>query len=456
MSFETRRYLAYFQRFAFVANVGASPELSAELRAALAEYPGHSGDEAFAFATFADADAACARLEAEERAKRQRAGPEASSAGPEASSAAGTAGGTSDESDSGAESEAEDEDELRENFEDSGSDVGDADDTVGDVDDGVDVGGGAESDALEDSDSARSQSEENDASDDDASRDLLDTSASESASESDSDERAGFGFSSDDSFDDESETRDAKTFGGEHSPPRNMPVASREDEARFEREMASFLGSASEPRSVGDEKNDGKASSFAARARGDSVETRLAASRSRRWFAATGARPRQRWASPRTPRSWCVLGRSRRRRLANAPSSSGWCFCRRKPPRRWRRIASSPDRRCAIRPERSPCSRRRPSRASPAVAEARGGSEAGIEEGHEKNTHGGRLDPRVARSGVVLKVATIRLTSVARTASLRFLSTRRSALLRPRRRRPVSRRPARPASGTAASPCSAR
>ena len=58
MSFETRRYLAYFQRFAFVANVGASPELSAELRAALAEYPGHSGDEAFAFATFADADAA--------------------------------------------------------------------------------------------------------------------------------------------------------------------------------------------------------------------------------------------------------------------------------------------------------------------------------------------------------------------------------------------------------------
>ena len=273
---ETRRVvrnsavLAYFQRFAFIANVGASPELSAELRAALAEYPGHSGDEAFAFATFADADAACARLEAEERAKRQRAGPEASSAGPEASSAAGTAGGTSDESDSGAESEAEDEDELRENFEDSGSDVGDADDTVGDVDDGVDVGGGAESDALEDSDSARSQSEENDASDDDASRDLLDTSASESASESDSDEGAGFGFSSDDSFDDESETRDAKTFGGEHSPPRNMPVASREDEARFEREMASFLGSASEPRSVGDEKNDGKASSFAARARGDS------------------------------------------------------------------------------------------------------------------------------------------------------------------------------------------
>ena len=270
VSFETRRYLAYFQRFAFIANVGASPELSAELRAALAEYPGHSGDEAFAFATFADADAACARLEAEERAKRQRAGPEASSAGPEASSAAGTAGGTSDESDSGAESEAEDEDELRENFEDSGSDVGDADDTVGDADDGVDVGGGAESDALEDSDSARSQSEENDASDDDASRDLLDTSASESASESDSDERAGFDFSSDDSFDDESETRDAKTFGGEHSPPRNMPVASREDEARFEREMASFLGSASEPRSVGDEKNDGKASSFAARARGDS------------------------------------------------------------------------------------------------------------------------------------------------------------------------------------------
>ena len=81
MSFETRRYLAYFQRFAFVANVGASPELSAELRAALAEYPGHSGDEAFAFATFADADAACARLEAEERAKRQRAGPEASLGG---------------------------------------------------------------------------------------------------------------------------------------------------------------------------------------------------------------------------------------------------------------------------------------------------------------------------------------------------------------------------------------
>ena len=146
----------------------------------------------------------------------------------------------------------------------------------------MDVGGGAVSDALEDSDSARSQSEENDASeddasDDDASRDLLDTSASESASESDSDERAGSGFSdSDDSFDDESETRDAKTFGGERSPPRNFSVASREDEARFEREMASFLGSASEPRSVGDEKNDGKASSFAARradaarARGDS------------------------------------------------------------------------------------------------------------------------------------------------------------------------------------------
>ena len=282
---------------------------------------------------------------------------------------------------------------------------------------------------MEDSDSARSQSEENDASDDDASRDLLDTSASESASESDSDEGAGFGFSSDDSFDDESETRDAKTFGGEHSPPRNMPVASREDEARFEREMASFLGSASEPRSVGDEKNDGKASSFAARARGDSsrdaprrVAFKALVRRDGRATAATVA-------SPRTPRSWCVLGRSRRRRLANAPSSSGWCFCRRKPPRRWRRIASSPDRRCAIRPERSPCSRRRPSRASPAVAEARGGSEAGIEEGHEKNTHGGRLDPRVARSGVVLKVATIRLTSVARTASLRFLSTRRSALL---------------------------
>ena len=280
MSFETRRYLAYFQRFAFVANVGASPELSAELRATLAEYPGHSGNEAFAFAAFADADAACARLEAEERAKRERIRKD-SSAGPEAS-AAGTAGGTSDESDSSrAESEAEDEDELRENFEDSGSDADDdADDAVGDADDGTDVGGGAASDALEDSDSARSQSEENDASDDDASDD---TSASESASESDSDERAGSssGFSSDDSDDsDESETRDAKTFGGERSPPRNFstPVASREDEARFEREMASFLGSAKrEPRSVGDEKNDGKASSFAARgadarrgARGDS------------------------------------------------------------------------------------------------------------------------------------------------------------------------------------------
>ena len=275
-SFETRRYLAYFQRFAFVANVGASPELSAELRATLAEYPGHSGNEPFAFAAFADADAACARLEAEERAKRERIRKD-SSAGPEAS-AAGTAGGTSDESDSSrAESEAEDEDELRENFEDSGSDADDdADDAVGDADDGTDVGGGAASDALEDSDSARSQSEENDASDDDASDD---TSASESASESDSDERAGsagFGFSSDDesSFDDESETRDAKTFGGERSPPRNfsMPVASREDEARFEREMASFLGSAKrEPRSVGDgQKSDGKASSLAARARGDS------------------------------------------------------------------------------------------------------------------------------------------------------------------------------------------
>ena len=169
VSFETRRYLAYFQRFAFVANVGASPELSAELRATLAEYPGHSADEPFAFAAFADADAACARLEAEERAKRERIRKD-SSAGPEAS-AAGTAGGTSDESDSSrAESEAEDEDELRENFEDSGSDADDdADDAVGDADDGMDVGGGAASDALEDSDSARSQSEENDASDDDAS-----------------------------------------------------------------------------------------------------------------------------------------------------------------------------------------------------------------------------------------------------------------------------------------------
>jgi hypothetical protein len=71
-SFETRRYLAYLQRFAFLADVASSPELSADLRATLAEYLG-PGDEAFLFESFADADAACAGLEAEERARLERA-----------------------------------------------------------------------------------------------------------------------------------------------------------------------------------------------------------------------------------------------------------------------------------------------------------------------------------------------------------------------------------------------
>ena len=241
VSFETRRYLTYFRRFAFFAGVAASPELSAELRATLAAYLG-PGDEAFAFDTFADADAACARLEAEERARRERA--RGASAGPEASAAGSRAAG--DESDSGGHSEAERDDDGGGDFEDSGSDVGDADDAG--MNDAV-------SDAAVDSDSTRLRGGDDD-SEDDASSDAsrgLDASASASASESDASESdaSSARASSDDAFDDDSEDENDATFASDRS---GLPVASREDKARFEREMASFLGPNAPPK--GDRTDD--------------------------------------------------------------------------------------------------------------------------------------------------------------------------------------------------------
>ena len=245
-SFETRRYLAYLQRFAFVADVASSPELSADLRATLAEYLG-PGDEAFAFESFADADAACAGLEAEERARLERA-PGAPGPGGAAGEARPVCEGESDES--GDESEAEDEDDKDDNFEDFLSDP-EADDAM-DEDVGADVGGDApltfDPDAA-DSDSSRGGADESDDDDtaSDASTECIDDgsgSASESESESDESDASG---SNDESFSSDDDAKPSATARG--GQKIHLPVASREDEARFEREMASFLGSAA-PRLV--------------------------------------------------------------------------------------------------------------------------------------------------------------------------------------------------------------
>jgi hypothetical protein len=246
-SFETRRYLAYLQRFAFLADVASSPELSADLRATLAEYLG-PGDEAFAFESFADADAACAGLEAEERARLERAPGAPGPGGAAGEARPGLREGESDES--GDESEAEDEDDKDDNFEDFLSDP-EADDAM-DEDVGADVGGDApltfDPDAA-DSDSSRGGADESDDDDtaSDASTECIDDgsgSASESESESDESDASG---SNDESFSSDDDAKPSATARG--GQKIHLPVASREDEARFEREMASFLGSAA-PRLV--------------------------------------------------------------------------------------------------------------------------------------------------------------------------------------------------------------
>ena len=251
-SFETRRYLAYLQRFAFLADVASSPELSADLRATLAEYLGDPGDEAFAFESFADADAACAGLEAEERARLERAPGAPGPGGAAGEDRPGLCAGESHES--GDESEAEDEDDKDDNFEDEFGSDPEADDAM-DEDVGANVGGDdlaffdPDKNAA-DSDSSRGGAD--DASDDDTASDAstgLDESESESESESDSDESDASGskeetrFSSDDENENDAKKKpSAAARGGQKI---RLPVASREDEARFEREMASFLGSAS-------------------------------------------------------------------------------------------------------------------------------------------------------------------------------------------------------------------